>query len=464
MTPRRLIILHSNDIHGNIEGLARIATLAGRVRSENPGVPVLYLDLGDVEDSSVRVSSYTKGAAMHKLLSVAGCDAATIGNAGILSYGGGVIADHAAAASYPLVLANLRTKGGSPLPGAQPTALLDLGDLRLGLIGITSEMWSNYETRFGLRALPVLPLIEELMAALRQDGADAVILLSHMGLGTDRELAEALAGIPLILGAHSHDLLPQGERIGDAVIAQAGWNAEHLGRVDLLWDGESLNVATASVLPVNEQVSPSPVVLAEAQRTERGLGGALSEDIGELAQPLDYAEDRECGVLYLLADVLRDRMRADIGLATGPHMTGPLPAGRITRGELWDVCHFTANPAAAHLSGAQISALVARGLDPDLARERPRPLRGQARGLMHLSGAELRDGRIIVGGEPVDPARTYRVAASDWELSYYGGYAEAEWHLELEYDSPTILREALEEHIRTHSPVRVTTGRMQSQA
>ncbi len=190
----------------------------------------------------------------------------------------------------------------------------------------------------------------------------------------------------------------------------------------------------------------------------------LSEVIGEIAQPLDYAEGRECGVLSLLADVLRDRMRADIGLVTGPHLTGPLPAGRLTRGELWDVCHFTANPAAANLSGAQLSDLVARGLDPELARERPRPLRGQPRGLMHLSGAELRDGRLLVGGEPVDPERTYRVAASDWELSYYGGYADQDWNLQLEYDSPTILREALEEYIRTHSPIRVTTGRPQGQA
>ncbi|MDP9353176.1 MAG: 5'-nucleotidase C-terminal domain-containing protein, partial [Chloroflexota bacterium] len=338
---------------------------------------------------------------------------------------------------------------------------LDLSDLRLGLIGITSEMWGTYETRFGLRTLPVLPLVEEMIAALRQDGADAVILLSHMGLRTDRELAEALTGIPLILGAHSHDLLPEGERVGSVVIVQAGWNGEHLGRIDLLWDGERLTVDSVAVLPVDEWVSPSPAVLAEAERAERDLEDMLSEMIGEIAQPLGYAEDRECGVLSLLADVLRDRMRADVGLVTGPHLTGPLPAGRLTRRELWGVCHFTANPAAANLSGVQLSALVARGLDPELARERPRPLRGQPRGLMHLSGVELRDSRLLVGGEPVDQEQTYRVAASDWELSYYGGYVEQDWNLQLEYDSPTILREALEEYIRTHSPVGVTTEQMQ---
>jgi 2',3'-cyclic-nucleotide 2'-phosphodiesterase (5'-nucleotidase family) len=107
------------------------------------------------------------------------------------------------------VLANLRLPDASPLPGAQPAALPDLGDLRPGLIGVTSETWGTYETRFGPRALPALPLIEELIAALRQDCADAVILLSHRGLHTDRGLAAALTGIPLILGAHSHTCRPR---------------------------------------------------------------------------------------------------------------------------------------------------------------------------------------------------------------------------------------------------------------
>jgi 2',3'-cyclic-nucleotide 2'-phosphodiesterase (5'-nucleotidase family) len=45
-----LIILHSNDIHGRIAGLARIATLVEQVRAEHPDIPVLYVDGGDIEE------------------------------------------------------------------------------------------------------------------------------------------------------------------------------------------------------------------------------------------------------------------------------------------------------------------------------------------------------------------------------------------------------------------------------
>lgn len=60
------IILHTNDIHGRIEGLARIATLVERIRTENPEVPVLFFDIGDIEETSRRLSNLSKGAAMHK--------------------------------------------------------------------------------------------------------------------------------------------------------------------------------------------------------------------------------------------------------------------------------------------------------------------------------------------------------------------------------------------------------------
>jgi hypothetical protein len=96
-TEQRIIILHTNDIHGHIEGLARVATLVERIRAENPGVPVLYLDAGDSEETTSRLSNLTKGAAMHRLLRVAGCAAATVGNASVQRYGPGVLADHEAA-------------------------------------------------------------------------------------------------------------------------------------------------------------------------------------------------------------------------------------------------------------------------------------------------------------------------------------------------------------------------------
>jgi len=463
---QRFIVLHTNDIHGRIEGLARVATLVARIRAENAGLPVLYLDAGDLEEPSIRLSNLTKGTAMHRLLSVAGCDAAVVGNAAPLRYGPQVLAEHARAARYPLLLANLRTPDGAPLPGTTPHALLDVGGsqggLRLGLIGITSELDGMYETTFGLRVPPAGPLVRELAASLRQDGADAVLLLSHLGLPEDRKLADEVQEVvPIIIGAHTHDLLPEGERVGDVLIVQAGEYAQHLGRLDLAWDGERLAVERVAVLPVTEDIPPSPAVLAEARAVEAEVARFLEDIVGELAAPLDFATDRECGVGDLAADVLRERMHADLAVvAACQAFDGPLPAGPLRRVTLWDVCSSSANPGLVTLSGAQLLALVARGLDPAFAAERPRALRGSPRGLLHLSGAEVRGGRLLIGGAPVDPARGYRVAATDWELDSYGGYADPAWNLRPSYDTPTIVREAVEDYLAAHRPATVALGRM----
>ena len=87
---------------------------------------------------------------------------------------------------------------------------------------------------------------------------------------------------------------------------------------------------------------------------------------------------------------------------------------------------------------------------------------------MHLSGAVVRDSRLLVGGQLVEPEHepfdfaqdTYQVAGSDFEFEAIWGYTDADWDLHPSYDVPTILREALEGYLATHSPVSVELGRL----
>lgn len=458
---KRLVVLHSNDIHGRVDGVARIATMVAEARAADPNTPVLYVDAGDVEEPSQALSNLTKGAAMHRLLNAAGCDAAVAGNGAWLRYGPQVLAEHGTVARHPLLLANLRKLNGDLLDGVQPTALLNLGDFRLGLIGLSVDM-PEYTAFFDISALPALPLVRDLADALRCDGANGVIVLSHMGLAADRELAGNLAGQVLaIVGGHSHDLLPSGELVGGVLVAQAGQYAEHLGRLGLEWNGGQLRLVGASVIPVSEETPAMPAVTAEAQAIEEEGRRFLDEIIGELAGPLDFAADRECGVADLMADVLRERMGGEVAVvAAGQAFSGPLAGGPLSRGTLWHVCSSTANPALVAMTGAQLVALVQKGLDPAFAAERPHTLRGQPRGLIHLSGASVRRGELLVDGSLVEAARSYQVAGTDWEFEPYGGYADRGWELHPCYDVPTILREALEDYLAVHRPVHVALGRL----
>ena len=249
---------------------------------------------------------------MHRLLSAAGCDAAVAGNGAWLRYGPQVLREHAAAARYPLLVANLRALDGGQLNGTRSTTVVEAGPLRLGLIGLTAIMPEHAAT-FGLITPPVEPLVSQLMGELEAEGAQALIVLSHLGLKSDRALAPALAGRVLaILGGHTHDLLPEGEQVDGVWIAQTGHRAGHLGRLDFAWHDGRLAVARVSTIPVTDDIPLSPAVMAEARSVEAEGERYLDEVVGFLAEPLDFAPDRECGVANLMADVLLERMAAEV--------------------------------------------------------------------------------------------------------------------------------------------------------
>lgn len=423
----RVTLLHTNDIHGRIEGLARVATLVERIREETPH-RVIYVDAGDVEETTTRLSNLTKGVAMHRLLSAAGCEVAAVGNAVWLRYGTQVVPDQARAASYPLLLANL-----TPVEGVQETALID----GVGFVGVTDPFLTFLDggIDYGIQVLDEVEAVRRGARELRVRGAELVVCLSHLGYKrvagnleartTDPELAEQVQDqVDLIIGAHSHDLLPEGERVGSVVVTQAGSFAEYLGRIDVV-DGE----IRASVIRVGEDVPPHPQVLEAVAAAETNLDASLDEIIAELHEPLDA---------QWIAGMLRKRMGAEIGLATSAVVLDhALPAGPLRRRALWEACHSTANPALTKLSGAHLAHMLEKGNDPDFQQETDGPLRGKPRGRLHVAGDASR----------LDPDRTYVVAATDYELEPYGRLVEDEWNVSIRYDFPTIIREAIEEHL-----------------
>ena len=420
----RLTILHTNDIHGRQERIAQLATLVAREKAASDA-PVVYMDAGDVEETTNRLSNLTKGTAMHRLMNHAGCDVATVGNACWLRYGPAILEEHASAARYPLLLANF-----DPVVGPVPSALI--GDV--GVLGLTASFAGYFGdgVDFGFTPLDEVAVARRLAAELRARGARLVVLLSHLGLETpeavtdDRRIAADLQGVvDIIVGAHSHDLLPEGEWIGNVLVTQAGAHGDHLGRIEL---GGALPVAT--VEPVPDGTPLHPAVLAEAGRIEEEVGALLAETLGVLDRPLDGR---------WIADALRRRLDADVALVTHGQalLVDSLPPGPLTRGALWEASDSPANPGVARIGGERLAEMIARGRDPEFMASTRGPLRGRPRGFLHVSGAD-----------EIDPAREYLVAGTDWELEHYGGLVERDWNLSVRYEFPTIVREAIEEELR----------------
>lgn len=446
-----LELLHWNDVHGRFDGLARLSARARAIRAAAPH-PVLVLDGGDVEDTSVRLSALTYGVAGWRLLKAAGVDAGVVGNGGMLRYGPHLLPRYADALGSPPLVCDLETTSGATPDGAASSRIVRAGDLRVGIIGAT-DYYPQYDT-FGLRERGRVTAVRREADLLREAGADVVVLLSHAGINHDRGLSWSLRSkVDVIIGGHTHDVLTEGDRSQGVPIAQAGCYAEHLGRVLLEVDEAGVRVTSMQLERVATTGPADPAVIDELAACERDLDDWLAEPVGRLTAPAHHAPVGRCGVSALVAEALLHHEPGDLALLIAAQCTAGLPAGTVTRGDVWSATSSPANLATATLTGAELHSVFRRGLSEEYASTVPRTFRGRPYGRLQYVGAEVRGAEVRVAGRPVDPDRAYRVIGTDTELSAYGGLLPADPD-DLEVRTPAILPELVEAYLSDRHPLR----------
>jgi 2',3'-cyclic-nucleotide 2'-phosphodiesterase (5'-nucleotidase family) len=97
---------------------------------------------------------------------------------------------------------------------------------------VTERMWERKLSSYIFEG-PLRTAERLLPGLINREKPDLTIALTHIGLRLDRELAAMDLGIDLIIGGHSHELLPQGERIHDTLIVQAGSHGRYAGVVNV---------------------------------------------------------------------------------------------------------------------------------------------------------------------------------------------------------------------------------------
>lgn len=455
----RLTILHTNDLHGRVEQVMRIASLAKKIKQEvaSAGGHCVLWDAGDAEDTILYESSMTKGRAMMALLRGAGYELEALGNATPIRYGPQTIAGLAEDFGRPLLCANMFEPDSNQLvAGLEPYTIQRFGELTIGIIGLTDPM--RFYAFFKLDMGDPVQLLPQLIAEVRARGAQMVVLLSHLGSKNDRLVAESVSGIDLIIGGHDHVELNPPLVVNQTIVAQAGDYGRYLGRLDLDIDAAGRIVQHhGDLVPISTDL-PIDLETQQAFEVQRERVREIAERIvGTTNIPIDWAPDRECTAGNLVAEMLRDWARADIGLALGGQWRSGLEAGEVTVGQLYAACRSTANPGWTTVTGAQLLQFLREGLKAENAARTPQPLRGIPVGWPHVSGlrVHVKASELIecwINDEPLQSDRTYRVAATDLEFSDIIGYLVVPDEL-VAYEVPIIVPEMLEDYIARHSPI-----------
>lgn len=437
-----LELLHWNDVHGRYDALARLAARARAIRDQAEH-PVLLLDGGDVEDAGVELSALTRGVAGWRLLGAAGVDAAVVGNGGMLRYGPALLPQYAAALGHEPLVCDVSLAGQQP-PGTAPSKLVRAGDLVVGIIGAT-DFYPSYQA-FGLEERGRVTAVRAEASVLRSTGADLVVLLSHCGEDADAAISWALRGaVDLIVGGHSHDRFSTGRQDRGVPMANAGCFGGFLGRI-VVTIGDSVEVVSMTLEDIPATAPADAAVLAELEQVQADLADWLNEPVGHLDEPVQHTQDADSAAATLMLSAVLHHSPADVGMLITGHLLSGLPAGVVRRRDVYAACSSPGNPATCTVTGRGLRGMLLRGDDPSYGDQAPRVFRGRRYAGLTVLGAEVVDGAVSVGGEPLDEDATYSVTGSDLELGLYGLLVDTDLP-DVRLDTSVILPEVLEQFL-----------------
>lgn len=467
-----LTLLHVNDFHGRIfpyidksvdnvspsGGAAYLAAMVADQREQNPG-GVILLAAGDMFQGTP-VSNIFRGKPVLDMMNSLQFDAMTLGNHEF-DWGRVVLDDIIAQARFSFVSANVRDFKGSYLKNVKPYVILERKGLKIAVIGLATPE-TAYTTKpdnvFGLSFLDPVRVLPSIIDQARGEGAQLVVLLTHLGLDDDRKVAAAVPGIDVIVGGHTHTAVTDPLLVGRTIITQAGNNGLYLGVLELTVDEKSGRIAGATKKGELRRVCAGPDDLFDpeikkmADSYSEAIKSKFEQVVAETTVNLARRSDGES----VLGDVITDAMRAASGAAVAIQNSGgiraEIPAGKITVEQIYTVLPFDNELIAMDLQGADIIALFERAIRQDKGVLQVSGIRvGYVTG---PKGWEVRE--VAIGGQPIERNRFYRVATNDF-LSVAGDdFKEFLKGRNIVFQG--VLRDVFVDYLKANSPLAAPKG------
>ncbi len=462
--PFDLTILHTNDFHARFEpiskydsgcaeednaagecfgGSARMATAIkeARARAENS----ILVDGGDQFQGSL-FYTYYKGKAAAEMMNQMGYDAMTVGNHEF-DDGPEVLRSFMDSLDFPVLMSNADVTGEPLLADTlKPSTVIEVGGEKIGLIGLTPQDTDELASPgagvvFGDPADAVRREVER----LTQEGIDKIIVLSHSGYEVEKRLAEAVDGVDVIVGGHSHTLLsntdekaagPYPTMVGDTALVSSYAYGKYLGELRVSFD-EAGKVVKAEGDPILIDASVAEDEATKARITE--MAGPLNEVRNKVVarSGASIEGDRnicrveECEMGNLVADAMLDRVKDQgitIAIANSGGLRASIDEGDVTMGEVLTVLPFQNTLSTFQITGQGVIDALENGVsqveevkgrfpqvaglkftwDPSVA-----PNEGRIQEVMVKEGEEF---------VPIDPQKTYGVVTNNYVRNGGDGY------------------------------------------
>lgn len=473
-----ITILHTNDHHGHFwrnehaeYGLAAQKTLVDSIRKEvaEKGGSVLLLSGGDI-NTGVPESDLQDAEPDFRGMNLIGYDAMAIGNHEFdkpLT----VLRQQEKWAKFPLLSANIYQKStGERL--FKPWAIFKPQGIKIAVIGLTTDDTAKIgnpenftDIEFRKPADEAKLVIQELQSTEKPDVLIAATHMGHYDNGDhgsnapgDVEMARSLpaGALTMIVGGHSQDpvcMASENKKQVDYVpgtpcapdqqngiwIVQAHEWGKYVGRADFEFRNGEMKLVHYQLIPINlkkkitydngesERVLYTPQIPENQQMLSlltpfQNKGQAqLNVKVGSVNGHMEGDRSKvrfvQTNLARLLLAAQMDRTGADFAVMSGGGIRDSIETGDITYKDVLKVQPFGNTVVYTDMTGKEVTEYLS-------AVAQKKPDSGAYPQFANVSfvatAAGLQD--LKVKGEPVDPAKTYRMATLNFNASGGDGY------------------------------------------
>lgn len=425
---RRLSFLHVNDVYelqprNGLGGVAYLSTILKEYREKDP--EAMFTFGGDLLSPSL-LSALVQGQQMIEAMNGLGLDLAVPGNHEF-DFGPDNMIKQIGQSKAVWLAANMVSQKGELVPGIKKHSIREVHGVKVGFFGlITRDTITSSKPGDDWVFLPYLETAKSEVNYLKSQGAEVIVALTHLSLAEDRKLAEDVAGIDLILGGHDHDPATLYEH--GTLIVKVGSDNQYLGVVEMRAEegaNRPLRWKLHWQVRAVVDVEPDPEMQVLVDRWQKRLDGTLSTPLFTVSVSFNSIDGdvrtRENALANLMADAMRHAVAADVALLNGGSLRGnrTYDVGySFTAKDILTELPFNNVTVLLELKGSDLLAALENGVShvEDLSGRFPQ-VSGMRVSFARDKPAGHRILGVTVGNAPLDPARIYKVATTDYLFS-----------------------------------------------
>ncbi len=469
-----IYVLFTSDIHCGVDqGFGLAGLVAVKEELEKAGYEVILVDDGDAIQGET-LGTLDKGETMVGLLNQAGYDVAIPGNHEF-DYGMDVFLELTKKAEYTYISCNFNKEGELVFA---PYVILERAGQKIAFVGVTTPETPSsstpayfqneageyiYNFKQDETGDALYQAVQSAVDAARAEGANLVYVMGHLGLEAEcipwtyADVISHVSGIDVFLDGHSHDTehVVMTDKDGKEVTRQAvGTKLSCIGYSHISAEGEVLETSLWSwpndttaveLFGIENEVGTA---IAEAKENLEALLGQVVAsttvdltiydpvEVDQSGNPLRIVRSQETNLGDLCADAYLDQSGADIAFVNGGGIRVSIKKGDITFNDIISVHPFGNMMTVIEVTGQQIldalewgahglpnqngGFLQVAGLTYEINVDIDTPCTHDENGMFTGIEGERRVQNVTVGGEPIDPEKTYTLASHDYMLLSHG--------------------------------------------